>query len=77
MATLRDVTHIIIDRGVTHIVASEASGWVHTLCGTMQTGESQKPWPLKPRICRKCRERLKAAAASKPAGRENLDAAVR
>lgn len=69
MASLCDVTHIFIDeRGICHIVDSERSGWIHTLCQTMQTGESLTSWPLKPRICRKCRKNLKLATIiSEPA----------
>lgn len=65
MADMTDVKRIYLDwRGISHIVASERTGWVHTLCGTMATGESID-WPMKPRVCRKCRERLKAATVVK------------
>ena len=65
MAELRDVKHIYLDwRGICHIVDSERTGWVHTLCQTMQSGQSQTEWPLKPRLCRKCRENLKRATVA-------------
>ena len=62
MASMYDVKRIFIGwNGICHVVASEESGWVQTLCGTLATGESITEWPLKARVCLKCRERLKAA----------------
>lgn len=62
MASLYDVERIFIGwNGICHVVASEQSGFVHTLCGTLASGESITEWPLKARVCRKCRRALKAA----------------
>lgn len=66
MAELHDVTHLLLDwRGITHIVAAQKSGWALTLCGAMDTAEVMTEWPLKPRLCRKCRKRLKTAKVLK------------
>lgn len=61
MASLSDVSHTYTERGVTHIVCSSNGGWLHLLCGTLLTGDALRGWPLKARICRKCRSRLEAA----------------
>lgn len=71
MDSMRDVKRIYLDeRGISHIVASEGDGWVHLLCDRHDTGESMSAWPLKPRICRKCRKRLKTATMAGKAKRD-------
>lgn len=61
MASLSDVTHTYTERGVTHIVCSSNGGWLHLLCGTLITADALRGWPMKARICRKCRSRIEAA----------------
>lgn len=65
MASIRDVTHWLTFRGVTHIVAAAQSGWSHTLCGSLISCEptTTKPFPM--RLCRKCNAGLAKATVVK------------
>lgn len=77
MADLMDVRHIYLDwRGICHVVAKEQSGWVHTLCGNLETGTSTTTWPVKRRICRKCRKRLKESTVVRQGEERELSEAV-
>lgn len=57
--TVEDVKHWIVFRGVSHAVGMERSGWCHTACNSLITGQSQPK--SNRRICLKCRMRLKDA----------------
>lgn len=66
MAELSDVKRWLVDRGVTHVVAGVNSGWAYTLCDSMFSHPGTVRTPKNMRLCRTCRQKLKAATVANP-----------
>lgn len=57
---IKDVKWWMTLNGVAHVVDSARGGWTHTICQSLVSGMPDDCNRIPKRVCRTCRERLKA-----------------